>query len=69
MKLGEHAALLGVQILSVGFGPKPRNEANIGVNVPCQDRSTPLASGVRSAVTRPAGSMGHKPNEKTRGPL
>jgi hypothetical protein len=53
---------LGVQILSVGFGPKL--ERAIGVNFPCQVRSTPLASGARSAVTRPAGS-----NDKTRGPL
>ena len=45
---------LGVQILSVGFGPKLKGA--IGVHVPCQVRSTLLASGARSTVTCPAGS-------------
>src|SRR5271156_3386522 len=45
---------LGVQILSVGFGPKLARA--IGVNFPCQVRSTPLASGARNTVTCPAGS-------------
>jgi hypothetical protein len=58
---------LGVQILSVGFGPKL--ERAIGVHVPCQVRSTLLASGARSTVTCPAGSMGHKTLEKTRDSL
>ena len=56
---------LGVQILSVGFGPKL--ERAIGVYVPCQVRSTPLASGARSAVTRPAQRAASSTDDDQRG--
>jgi hypothetical protein len=46
------------------WGSDQSSKGAIGVNVPCEVRSTPLASGARSAVTRPAGSI-----DKTRDSL